>query len=133
MTDSINLELVNQVVSVIPVNAWPLVKDGLVNAIVDNMPSDVLKQLTGDPCGFDRAEQILRDYYAEDKMHNDLIVDSFRILGDEYTCQVLDSIDFKSHGISTGTSSALQPMQERKDVDFGVKENKVCSQTEEDV
>lgn len=93
MTDSIDLDLVDQVVSVIPAEAWHVVKTALINAIVDNMPSTVLEQLTNDSCGFDEAQGILTKYYSKDGYERELIIDSFKILGEEYTCNILDFLN----------------------------------------
>ena len=65
MTDSINLELVNQVVSVIPVNAWPLVKDGLVECIGHNEEGEPLFGLT--ELGKQAQKQILEEQNKKNK------------------------------------------------------------------
>jgi hypothetical protein len=88
----INLDLVDQVITAIPDWTWPVVKERLVTDLVDEMPSTVLQQLTGNPLGDDRAQEILDDYYASDERNKDLIVDSFRILGEERTLYSLDSL-----------------------------------------
>ena len=88
----INLDLVDQVITAIPDWTWPVVKERLVTDLVDEMPSTVLQQLTGNPLGDDRAQEILDDYYTSDERNKDLIVDSFRILGEERTLYSLDSL-----------------------------------------
>jgi hypothetical protein len=69
-----------------------LFKDRLVTDLVDSMPTTVLERLTGDPGGDDRAQEILDDYYASSDRNKDLIVDSFRIIGEEQTLYSLDSL-----------------------------------------
>ena len=88
----INLDLVDDVVNRIPEWTWSVVKDRLVTDLVDAMPTTVLERLTGDPGGDDRAQEILDDYYASPDRNKDLIVDSFRIIGEEQTLYSLDSL-----------------------------------------
>lgn len=92
ITPAIDLNLVDQVVSRIPVWTWADVKQAVITNLVDNMPSTVLEQLTGSPDDFDRAEEILHEYYESDERNNDLIVDAFKILGEEATLYLLDSL-----------------------------------------
>ena len=88
----INLDLIDEVVDRIPEWTWSVVKDRLVTDLVDSMPTTVLERLTGDPGGDDRAQEILDDYYASANRNKDLIVDSFRIIGEEQTLYSLDSL-----------------------------------------
>jgi hypothetical protein len=88
----IDLNLVDEVVSRIPSWTWAAVRDSLVANLVDAMPGTVVKQLTGDYDNFDRAEEILLDYYKPIERNQDLIVDSFKILGDENTLYILDGL-----------------------------------------
>ena len=88
----INLDLVDDVVNRIPEWTWSVVKDRLVTDLVDSMPTTVLERLTGNPGGDDRAQEILDDYYALPSRNKDLIVDSFRIIGEEQTLYSLDSL-----------------------------------------
>ena len=89
-TELIDLDLVDKVVALVPGHAWDFVNGYLIDQLIDAMPSTVLEKLTGDPCGFDRAEEILNNYYAESS-HEDLIVDAFKILGAENTLYMMDS------------------------------------------
>jgi len=89
---AINLDLVDQVCEHIPTWTWPIVKKHLVNALVDAMPTTVLENLTGDPTGDDRAIEILDDYYRSDETNKDLIVDAFKILGEDQTAYLLDAL-----------------------------------------
>jgi hypothetical protein len=101
MTDTtspefIDLNLVDQIMEVIPPLTWPTVLDGVINQIIDAMPSDVLLRLTGDPIGFEEAERILFSYYAEpEREKKDLILDAFRCIGEEQLCYFLDSLDLE--------------------------------------
>jgi hypothetical protein len=88
----IDLDLIDQVIDRIPQWTWSVVKDRLVTDLVDSMPTTVLERLTGDPGGDDRAQEILDDYYASPDRNKDLIVDSFRIIGEEQTLYSLDSL-----------------------------------------
>jgi hypothetical protein len=56
------------------------------------MPTAVIERLTGNKANDYRAQEILDDYYAQPNKNNDLIVDSFRILGEEHTLHALDSL-----------------------------------------
>ena len=88
----IDLDLIDQIIDRIPEWTWSVVKDRLVTDLVDSMPTTVLERLTGDPVGDDRAQEILDDYYASPDRNKDLIVDSFRIIGEEQTLYSLDSL-----------------------------------------
>jgi hypothetical protein len=88
----IDLDLIDQVIDRIPEWTWSVVKDRLVTDLVDSMPTTVLERLTGNPTGDDRAQEILDDYYASSDRNKDLIVDSFRIIGEEQTLYSLDSL-----------------------------------------
>ena len=88
----INLDLVDDVVYRIPEWTWSVVKDRLVTDLVDAMTTSVLERLTGNPTGDDRAQEILDDYYASPDRNKDLIVDSFKIIGEEQTLYSLDSL-----------------------------------------
>jgi hypothetical protein len=88
----INLDLIDQVVDRIPEWTWHVVKDRLVTDLVDAMPTTVLERLTGSATDDDRAQEILDDYYASPDRNKDLIVDAFKIIGQEQTLYSLDSL-----------------------------------------
>jgi hypothetical protein len=90
--DAINLDLVDMVCENIPAWTWSVVKDQLIDALVDAMPSHVLEKLTGDPTNDQRALEILDTYYKSDETNRDLIVDSFKILGEDQTTYLLDAL-----------------------------------------
>jgi hypothetical protein len=88
----INLSLAEEVVTRIPEDSWEDVRTSIVTYIVDLMPNTVLLQLTDSEDDFDRAEQILFDYYELPERKLDLIVDAFKIIGEENTLYLLDSM-----------------------------------------
>ena len=90
--DMIDLNLVDAVINQIPKWTWPVVKNCLVTNLVNAMTTTILEDLTGNPGGDDRAQEILDDYYAPSNRNKDLIVDSFNILGEEQTLYSLDSL-----------------------------------------
>jgi hypothetical protein len=95
--DCIDLDLVDKVIALIPNNTWGVVVPGLVDALIDAMPSDVLIQLTGDINGFDRAEEILMSYYNEPDQTQSIIADTFKILGDEATLYLLEAMHLDTY------------------------------------
>ena len=88
-TPIVNFDLVDQVVEQIPGWAWDAVCQSLVPAIVDDMPSFVVERLTGKHDNFDRAEEILFDYYKPIEKKHKLIADSFSLIGTEVTMTIL--------------------------------------------
>jgi hypothetical protein len=92
---AINLDLVDLVCDNIPEWTWAVVKEQLIDAMVDVMPTHILEKLTGDPTGDERALEILDDYYKSDELNKDLIVDSFRILGEDQTTYLLDALQLE--------------------------------------
>jgi hypothetical protein len=95
MTSStpIDLDLIDQIVDHIPDWAWGPVCETLVPAIVDCMTSDVLERLTGQYDNFDRAEEILFDYYKPLERKHDLIVDCFKLVSPHVTVDMLDALN----------------------------------------
>jgi hypothetical protein len=87
----IDLDLVDKVVALVPQHTWKTVQEYIIDQLVDLMPSTVLEDLTGDPVGFDKAEAILYEYYNTHS-NEDLITDAFKILGEENTLYMLDSL-----------------------------------------
>ena len=94
---NIDSELIDKVLAMIPPDVTHLVIPALVGSLIDAMPSNVLESLTGDPLGFDKAEDILMSYYqGNDALHN-LIQDSFKILGSENTLYLLDAMQLDKY------------------------------------
>ena len=94
----VDLDLVDKVVELIPPITWDSVITGIITQIVDGMPSNILQQLTGSFDDFDRAEQILHDYYrSEDRDNKELIIDAFKMLGAENTLYFLDSLQLDKY------------------------------------
>jgi len=89
---AINLNLVDLVCDNIPEWTWAVVKEQLIDAMVDTMPTHILEKLTGDPTGDERALEILDDYYESNELNKDLIVDAFKILGEDQTTYLLDAL-----------------------------------------
>lgn len=90
--NTVDLDLIEKIVAHVPEWTWSVVRDALVANIVDQMPGSVVEKLTGDYDNFDRAEEILLDYYNFPDRNQDLIVDAFKILGAESTVYILDSL-----------------------------------------
>lgn len=88
----IDLDLVDEVVNRIPEGTWSVVKDRLVTDLVDSMPTEIIKRLTGNPSDDDGAQEKLTEYYAPDERNKDIIVDSFKILSEEQTLYSLESL-----------------------------------------
>jgi hypothetical protein len=93
----IDLELIDKVLELIPPDVTHLVVPALVGSVVDAMTSEILKSLTGDPSGFDKAEEILMSYYQGDNALYNLIQDSFKILGSENTLYLLDAMQLNKY------------------------------------
>jgi len=91
-SETIDLDLIDQIVNLIPTHTWEQVRAAIVTNIVDNMPGSVVANLTGDYDDFDKAEEILYSYYELPEKQSELILDGFRILGKEPTVYLLDSL-----------------------------------------
>jgi hypothetical protein len=103
--DSIDLDLVDKTVALIPEHAWTQVRQAIVTALVDNMPGFALEKLTGTYDNFDRAEEILYDYYQLPDLKQDLIVDAFKIMSEVNCLELLHSLNL--------TEDELQTMQQQ--------------------
>ena len=88
----IDMQLVDDVVMAIPDDAWDKVKAKFVEIIVDVMPSEILKALTGsaDEKAFAKAETILAEYYEPATGCIEIIVDAIKLIGPEQTLYNLD-------------------------------------------
>jgi hypothetical protein len=91
--DSVDLDLADQTIALIPEQAWTQVRQVIVTALVDNMPGFVVERLTGSYDNFDRAEEILYDYYQLPKLQHELIVDAFKIMGAVNCIELLHSLN----------------------------------------
>ena len=85
-------DLITKITAAIPPQTWPIVLTSFVENFVDNMPSEILIKLTGEPNNFECAERILLDYYEENCKLPILIEDGFKILGPENTIWLLESL-----------------------------------------
>ncbi len=89
----------------IPDSEWDRVRNAIVVRIVDNMPSQILLQLTDSVDNFDLAELVLNTYYKE-APNVELIADAFKLIGAEQTADLLDSLNIQQeNGISEGDPS----------------------------
>jgi hypothetical protein len=93
--DSIDLDLVDKTIALIPEQAWTQVRQAIVTALVDNMPGFALEKLTGTYDDFDRAEEILYNYYQLPELRHELIADAFKIMGPANCLELLNSLDLK--------------------------------------
>ena len=91
--DAVDLDLVDQTIALIPEQAWTQVRQVIVTALVDNMPGAVVERLTGSYDDFDRAEEILYDYYQLPQLQHELIVDAFKIMGAVNCIELLHSLN----------------------------------------
>jgi hypothetical protein len=91
--DAVDLDLVDQTIALIPEQAWTQVRQAIVTALVDNMPGAVVERLTGSYDDFDRAEEILYDYYQLPQLQHELIVDAFKIMGAVNCIELLHSLN----------------------------------------
>lgn len=92
ITPAVYVSLAEEVVARIPDHTWEDVKAAVITNIVDLMPSTVLEQLTNSPDDFDRAEEILTEFYQLPERKLDLITDAFKIIGEENTLYMLDAL-----------------------------------------
>jgi hypothetical protein len=89
----------------IPDSEWDRVRQAIVERIVDNMPSQVMMQLTNSIDNFDFAELVLNTHYKE-APNVELIVDAFKLIGAEQTADLLDSLNIQQeNGIPEGDPS----------------------------
>jgi hypothetical protein len=95
-TNSIDLDLVDQVIALVPDQAWTHLRQVIVTTLVDNMPGSVLQRLTGTYDDFDQAEKILLDYYKIPSMQKELIVDLFKIMGSVDALEFLNSVQLET-------------------------------------
>lgn len=85
-------DLADKIVALVPEHTWSVVKEKVIEHLVDAMPSAVLRNLTGKPDDFDAADKILNDYYVMPDQKKDLILDALKVLGADYVTHVLDSM-----------------------------------------
>jgi hypothetical protein len=94
MTDDTNsTELVNQTIALIPEHGWTQVRQVIITSLVDNMPGAVVEKLTGAYDDFDRAEEILYNYYELPECKQELIVDAFKIMGAVNCLELLNTLE----------------------------------------
>jgi hypothetical protein len=92
---SIDLDLVDKTIALIPEQAWTHVRQVIVTALVDNMPGSVIERLTGSYDDFDQAEQCLFDFYQLPDKQHELIIDAFKIMGAINCLELLNSAELQ--------------------------------------
>jgi len=92
--DTIDLDLVDKTVALIPPNAWEQVRQVIVTSLVDNMPGSVVERLTGSYDAFDQAEAFLYSYYTLPDKQQELIIDAIKIMGASNAIELLNSLDY---------------------------------------
>lgn len=102
MTD--HFDFIDVIIEHIPHWTWSVVKEQLIELIVDSMTSDILQQLTGAPDDFDTAEDILRNHYIMPGTERNLLVDSIQILGVEHVVNTLDKLQLDKFQEPTDTT-----------------------------
>lgn len=90
--DSIDLDLVDKTIALIPEHAWTQVRQAIITALVDNMPGSMIQHLTGSYDDFDRVERILYNYYELPDL-TELIADAFKIMGAANCLELLNSLN----------------------------------------
>lgn len=95
-SDSVDLDLVDQTIALIPGHAWIQVKQALVTALVDNMPGAVIQRLTGTYDDFDAVEQRLHEYYELPELKQELLIDAFKIMGAVNCLELLNSLNLST-------------------------------------
>lgn len=94
-TQSIDLDLVDKTIALIPEQAWTHVRQVIVTALVDNMPGSVIERLTGSYDDFDQAEQCLFAFYQLPDKQHELIIDAFKIMGAINCLELLNSAELQ--------------------------------------
>lgn len=95
-SELVDLDLVDQTIALIPEHCWTQVRQAIVTSLVDNMPGSVVQKLTGSYDDFDRAEEILYNYYEVPKCQQELIVDAFKIMGAVNCLELLSSLNLST-------------------------------------
>jgi hypothetical protein len=96
MTDDTNSnELINQTIALIPEHAWTQVRQVIITSLVDNMPGSVVEKLTGSYDNFERAEEVLYNYYELPDCKEELITDAFKIMGATNCLELLSSLNIE--------------------------------------
>lgn len=106
--DYVDLDLVAKTIDLIPDNCWKQVKQAIITCLVDNMPGSVIEKLTGSYDDFDKAEAILFNYYELPDYKEELIIDSFKIMGSVNCLELLNSLNLSTEdGISETDSASV--------------------------
>lgn len=94
--------LARAIVERIPAHTWDVVIEAMVDMLVDFMPCNILERLTGEPEGFEKATNILLNYYSQDShMCTELFQDCLSIIPDHVVLSHLDQLHLESIPPST--------------------------------
>ena len=104
MSNTLDLDLIDQIMGHIPHWTWPTIKEEFIEILVDSMTSDILFKLTGSPDDFDTAEEILRNHYIMPGAERELLTDAIKILGIEFVVNTLDSLQLDKFQEPTDTT-----------------------------
>jgi len=89
--------LAGAIAELIPSHTWDRVIEALVDILVNYMPCNILERLTGEPEGFDKATNMLLNYYSQDShMRLELIQDCLSIIPDHVVLSHLDQLHLDS-------------------------------------
>jgi hypothetical protein len=91
--DLTDLGLAKSCIDLIPSDKWSLVVKELTTDIVTLMPQQMMDEVTGDKGSQDMAEAILYQYYLVIADKEEVLIDAFRILGENQTLRILDSLE----------------------------------------
>jgi len=94
-SNTVDLDLVDQTIALIPEHGWTQVREAIITALVDNMPGAVIEQLTGSYDNFDRAEEILYSYYELPDRCYELIFDAFKIMTASNCLELLSKLNLE--------------------------------------
>ena len=92
-SNSVDLNLVDQTIALIPEQAWTQVRQAIITTLVDNMLGPMIEQLTGTYDDFDGAEEILYTYYQLPESQHELILDAFKVMGAINCLKLLNSLN----------------------------------------
>lgn len=86
-----NHDLICDLIYLIKPSEYKTVIDSLVDLMVSDMPTDVLKKLTGNKTGDDEALEMLLIFYDAEGIYT-CLSDSLKLLSDDKVCSVLNKL-----------------------------------------
>ena len=90
----VDCDLVKQILDNIQEDEEQRVRENLIPQFVDNAPLQFVHQLTGDPEGYEKCEQILGEWYATHPFEC-TIEDAIRLIGQTQLVHALDLLNLK--------------------------------------